>query len=56
MYVEELLQLIQDLPCDKGNKVWFDTYACGHEDKNLFTKDLLYVDENGDLHIDAAYN
>ena len=52
MYVEELLQLIQDLPCDKGNKVFIGTGVRG----NILKKDNVYVDRKGDLHIDAAYN
>lgn len=61
MFVEDLLIMIQDMigenGMDKGSLVFFDTYGCGvHSTDTPFTKDLLYVDAEGNLHIDAAYN
>jgi len=49
LYVEDLMNLLQDLPCDKGNVVKARLYGCGttHEievDRNRFT-----TDENDDL-------
>ena len=57
MYVETLLQLIQDLPCDKHFKVKIKGYSCGSEWEEDFTKDSVYVDKvNETLVFDMVWN
>lgn len=45
MYVEQLLQLIQNLPCGKHFKVKVKGYSCGSEWEEDFTRDSVYVDK-----------
>ncbi len=48
MYVEQLLQLIQDLPCDKHFKVKVKGYSCGEEWEGDFEQDDVYVDKTNE--------
>lgn len=56
MWVESLIHAIEDLPCDKGNEVFLEFYSSGQTFKIPFTPEMLSVDENNDLVIDAALN
>lgn len=57
MYVEQLLQLIQDLPCDKHFKVKIKGYSCGSGWEEDFTSDIVYVDKvNETLVFDMEWN
>lgn len=57
MYLEELLQLIQDLPCDKHFKVRVKGYPCDSEWEEDFTRDSVWVDKvNETLVFDMAWN